>query len=291
MSTVHSRTDLLTTLGLAFALAIAGPAPASDHDDTPDLKDQGRHEARISDLHVFTHGDNLVIGLCSNPAIPVGATSYTFPAVLSFAINIDDKSEVRFDDASDFATYGGTIVRPGKIGPTHKLVVTFDATGRAEVKQIGGPKIKDLQFFAGLRDDPFIRGPRIGRNVGALVFEFPLASVARHGSTLLVWATSHLTDFDEPIADHAGRSLRSQFAENMELNFQPPKRHQSVLGLFPDVVIFDTTRPAQYPNGRLLTDDVVDLVGDARVLNTDAPFPSANDVPFLPDFPYLAPPH
>jgi hypothetical protein len=39
-----------------------------------------------------------------------------------------------------------------------------------------------------------------------------------------------------------------------------------------------------------LTDDVVDLVGDQRILGNDAPFPNENDVPFLNRFPYLAPP-
>ena len=45
-----------------------------------------------------------------------------------------------------------------------------------------------------------------------------------------------------------------------------------------------------FPNGRELTDDVVDLVGHAGTLANDAPFPTTNDVPFLDVFPYLAPP-
>jgi hypothetical protein len=56
-------------------------------------------------------------------------------------------------------------------------------------------------------------------------------------------------------------------------------------------MIYNTALPAVYPNGRALTDDVVDAVGDVRVLDNDSPFPSANDVPFLSAFPYLAPPH
>jgi hypothetical protein len=55
-------------------------------------------------------------------------------------------------------------------------------------------------------------------------------------------------------------------------------------------VIYDTALAASFPNGRELTDDVVDLVGDPRVLSNDDPFPSTNDVPFLGAFPYLAPP-
>ena len=58
-----------------------------------------------------------------------------------------------------------------------------------------------------------------------------------------------------------------------------------------DVMIFRTSQPTKYPNGRALEDDVVDLVGDLRVLSSDSPFPGTNDKPFLPHFPYLAEPH
>lgn len=61
--------------------------------------------------------------------------------------------------------------------------------------------------------------------------------------------------------------------------------------LAPDVILFDVLRPAAFPNGRDLTDDVVDLVGDPRPLSNDDPFPAENDVPFLDEFPYLAEPH
>ena len=75
------------------------------------------------------------------------------------------------------------------------------------------------------------------------------------------------------------------------LNDLHPSQHLAQLGLVPDVIILDPLRPIAFPNGRELADDVVDLVGDSRLLDTDAPFPSANDKPFLADFPYLAPPH
>jgi hypothetical protein len=79
--------------------------------------------------------------------------------------------------------------------------------------------------------------------------------------------------------------------EMLDLNKMPPREHRGTMGVAPDVLIFDTTRPAAFPNGRDLVDDVVDLVGDARLLANDSPHPSTNDVPFLLGFPYLAPPH
>ncbi|HXV77745.1 MAG TPA: DUF4331 family protein [Candidatus Polarisedimenticolaceae bacterium] len=150
-------------------------------------------------------------------------------------------------------------------------------------------------FFAGLRDDPFIRTPRAGRNVAAIVIEVPLDSIARDGGTWLVWATSQVEEMDGSHQEMAGRSLRSMFSEQNALNGLHPRDHLRVAGMRPDVMIFDTARAAAYPNGRALADDVVDLAcslgGECRVANADAPFPTTNDVAFLAEFPYLAPPH
>ena len=148
-----------------------------------------------------------------------------------------------------------------------------------------------LNFFAGLRDDPFIRGPRQGRNIASIVLEVPLASVAAKQSTLLIWATTTVDDFEGPFQDLVGRSLRSMMPENGVMNLVQPRHQFHQMGVPPDVMVFNTALPAAYPNGRALPDDVVDLVGDGRVLSNDGPFPSANDLPFLSDFPYLAPPH
>ena len=154
-----------------------------------------------------------------------------------------------------------------------------------QARQIG-----NVDFFAGLRDDPFIRGPRIGRNIAALVISTNLNRVVRGHRPLLLWATSSISGRPEPFQDLAGRSLRSMFVENDFMNTEPPRDHWRLHGVVPDVMIYDTSFPASFPNGRELADDVVDLVGHAGTLANDAPFPSANDVPFLADFPYLAPP-
>lgn len=87
-----------------------------------------------------------------------------------------------------------------------------------------------------------------------------------------------------------GRSIRSQLIEDDLLNTLQPSKHASILNVTPDVLIYNTSLPAAFPNERELTDDVVDLVGDPRILESDEPFPNENDVPFLDEFPYLAPP-
>jgi hypothetical protein len=227
-----------------------------------------------------------------NPAIPPSATTYVFPSDITFDINIDRSAAVSPSDPNGM---GGTILHSESIHEDVIFEINFGVDGQPHVKTKvkGGSNasVPILNFFTGLRDDPFIRGPRIGRNVASIVLEVPLHAVANRQSTLLIWATAAGEDADAPFQDLAGRSLRSMFPENNALNVIHPRRVERELHVPPDVMIYDTARPAAYPNGRALTDDVVDLVGDPRVLANDAPFPSTNDVPFLSTFPYLAPPH
>lgn len=280
---------------MAAALAMAGAAAtllASDHSDVPKIGEVPRQDANLTDLHAFVAGTNLVIALSSNPAIPPGAATYVFPSDVSFAIHIDNDSAV---DPLDPYRMGGTIVDPAQIMEDVIIRVRFDEEGTPSVHTIvrghDRPPVPIVNFFAGLRDDPFIRGPRQGRNIASIVVEVPLAAVATGQSTLLLWGTSKVEDFDGPFQDLAGRSLRSMMPENEPMNRMHVRQQQQLMGVQPDVMIFDTSRPAAYPNGRALTDDVVNLVGDPRVLNNDAPFPSTNDRPFLTGFPYLAEPH
>ena len=60
----------------------------------------------------------------------------------------------------------------------------------------------------------------------------------------------------------------------------------------PDTLTLDVTRADGYPNGRRPQDDVIDYV----LLNATNGFTgddgvTANDVPFLTDFPFFAPAH
>jgi Domain of unknown function (DUF4331) len=72
-----------------------------------------------------------------------------------------------------------------------------------------------------------------------------------------------------------------------------PEEAKRVAGtLLPDILRYDPTRPVAYPdNGRMLTDDVADpfmaILTNGKV-NEDKVGPHAD---FLPDFPYLGPPH
>src|SRR5262249_14374686 len=145
--------------------------------------------------------------------------------------------------------------------------------------------------------------PRNGRNVASVVLNMPLHLIAHSNHpTILVWATAQAPGETGQIADRAGRALRSMFPESQEVNNYINPASDFTLGLVPDVVIFDTPRPAAYPNGRALADDVVHYVCDRRLLANNGPGgsadacpasagPTTNDLPFLSTFPYLAPPH
>lgn len=69
----------------------------------------------------------------------------------------------------------------------------------------------------------------------------------------------------------------------------------------PDTIKVDLKQPSGFPNGRRLTDSVIDIElawifldlrkHDALTLTRLPLGPQANDVPFRSEFPYLAPPH
>lgn len=291
------RASVVCAAVLAWTTSV--PARAADHGDTPLLIQLGRHDARLTDLHVFTNGENLVLSLGTNPAIPVSATGYTFPSDLTLRIHVDRHSRVSFEDSEAVRLFGGTIENPEAVRSDLTFTVTFDEDGAPslDVRGLGRRARERIQFFAGLRDDPFINGLRSGRNVAAVVLEMPLADVRADGerdSTILVWAKSDVPNVDGHDDEHAGRNLRSQVAGNDDLNGMGPADHWMKMGVVPDVVIFDTSRPAGFPNGRLLTDDIIDMLGndgDPAVFgNPTAEAPTANDVSFLATFPYLAPP-
>ncbi|TDI49590.1 MAG: hypothetical protein E2P01_02980, partial [Acidobacteria bacterium] len=106
------------SIGVLFLVILAmvtPPLAASDHGDTPLLKEIGRHDARATDLYTFLRGDRIVFVVCLDPTIPPAATEYSFAPDLTVRIFIDRDSDVRFDDPDDLDTFGGTIVDPRRI--------------------------------------------------------------------------------------------------------------------------------------------------------------------------------
>lgn len=196
-----------------------------------------------------------------------------------------------------------------------------------------------VKTFAGLRDDPFIRTTATGKNIAAMALEMP-QSLFTHGrqKVLISWAASGYDAISGHFSDVAGGSFISMFEPEKNLiNTLHPSQHVAALeaaaqlsppvllpcqtpyqnGIVvapfntdcsesermlksPDVAIFDTTKPQSYPNGRALTDDVVDLIApyDPRVNGllynptngenvNGSTSPTVNDVPLSDTFPYF----
>ena len=277
-------------------LCIGVVTQAADHSDAPIAGAITRQDANIVDFHAFVVGNNLVMAISTNAAIPMSAKRYVFPTDVTFDINIDVDALV--DTSSDPLGDGGTVLDPESIQEDITFRVRFRDNGSANVHRIVDkvvqPDPQMVSLFAGLRDDPFIRFPRQGRNVAAIVLDVPLSSIPGDQDALLIWATSRVEEFEGKHQEIAGRALRSMFPEQNFLNSLHPKDH----GPRPEVVIYDISKPAAFPNGRALEDDVVDLAcslsGECRVFNMPdegSGGPTANDLPFLNHFPYLAPPH
>ncbi len=295
---------LFGTLGAA---AFGSVLYAADHGDTPQLIQMGRHDARLTDFHAWKQGSDFVMSLCTNPAIPATVTSYKFPEDLTLRMHIDNSSAVDFTQSTPDAP--GRIVTPEHVTANITLEFSADENGNMVLSPAGlsGQLLQHVRVFSGLRDDPFINGDatnvtpkpanRVGRNSACVVVQLPVADIqGPAGASLLTWATAKVPDISGPISEHAGRALRSQVNAFLSLNTLRPRAHFTELGLQPDVMIHNLNAPSGYPNGRLLTDDVIDLVEDTKGMpgnpfnNPDAQGATQNDVPFLADFPYLAPP-
>ena len=172
-------------------------------------------------------------------------------------------------------------------------------------------------------DDPFIFPRFFRRNIVGIVTTIPLASLGQQGGRgpILLWATTHRLGQ----IDHVGRSLRTQLPRFGYLNTKHPRDHvkaindvhdrptvmDDLLATFlspleahrhydsvPDVMVYDLSKPAKFPNGRALTDDVAQtLAGAGETLLVELAyaeskqFPRAttNDKPFRSTFPFLAP--
>ncbi len=244
-------------------------------------------------------------------------------AVLDFQLTFSPDGENSEASLAD-ARFDGI---PGKVNMVSEARRSRDGMRDVSAAKLWKPGAINVQI--GIFDDPFIF-PRFFRsNVVGLVTSIPLKNIRRpdgtaaSGGPILIWATTHGPDGKQ--SDHVGRSLRSQLPRFGYLNGLHPSQHvaaitrmhasptlfENVLTTFlapleahrhydgaPDVMIYDLRKPAKFPNGRWLEDDVVKILADAGETlllelsySESRQFPRAetNDKPFRKDFPYLAP--
>ena len=190
-------------------------------------------------------------------------------------------------------------------------------------------KAGGINVQAGVFDDPFVF-PRFFRgNAVGIVTSIPLSRLIRpdgqtvRGRPILLWATTHRPN--GKVSDHVGRSLRTQLPRFGYLNALHPSKHvaeimrvhdqpdllENGLATFlapleahrhydnaPDVMVFDLAKPAKFPNGRWLADDVAQTLADAGETllvelsyaeSRQVPRATTNDKEFRATFPYLAP--
>jgi hypothetical protein len=81
-------------------------------------------------------------------------------------------------------------------------------------------------------------------------------------------------------------------AETLERHgYAPDEATAAALTLLPDILRFDRTRPAHYPNGRVPTDDVFSARMAFMVHGQASPQAIRPHADLLPDFPFLGAPH
>jgi Domain of unknown function (DUF4331) len=157
------------------------------------------------------------------------------------------------------------------------------------------------------------------KNVFSIALQVPNDMLLAAGSKLGVWATVSMRRHDRLVqVDREGYPAINLFmdsldggndhneghpADDVEKYFEmltallqdhgysPDEARAAALVVLPDVLAFDTTRPATYPNGRLLTDDVFSarLAFLTHGTATTQPIGPHNDL--LAEFPFLGPPN
>ena len=280
---------------VTLTLALPSPAAASDHGDAPALiEGVTRREADLTDVYAFTQGDDIVLIIGFNAGLPRGTTSYLYPSDVRLRLHVDNDSPVAFGGTperdADLVTYGGTILDPKHVAEDITFSLSFDDNGDSSLRIQGLPKeAEDLVHWEdGTYDDPFIGANQNAqlRNVGALVLQMPLALVTggRSNATLLVWGDSSYDDWDGPRVDHMGRASWMAVTTT-NVNRWHPRHHFRETGKPPAVIIYDVSKPAGFPNGRRLADDVRHIIrGEPSATNR-----RCFEQPTV--FPYLAPPN
>ncbi|TWD50661.1 hypothetical protein FB480_10652 [Agrobacterium vitis] len=328
ISPVPWRQGVLAGLIMA-CLGWANIANASDHADPSNLMGP---ESNITDLFFFPDGDRLVLifnvrrALSTKP--PYDLTPYTYE------VNLDLTTPVSFDNSADVARYGGTVTAPAKLHADAKVRIRLNNDAGLDLIDYEGlQNTADIRTSFGVRDDPFNFPRFYGVNTISMVMSLPRSAFPAGQKTFILWGT---TAKDGMQIDHVGRSIRTQLPRFGFLNTIAPNQQLPALiehsmrtnDLYnflkgnkqwwsgaladlmetsfllrkydnqPDVMIYTDQFKVGYPNGRLLTDDVVAqtcatgdcLLMDLSFIEGGFPRSTTNDKPFLSEFPYLAEP-
>ncbi len=314
---------------LAFFLMAPLAALASDHADPLEMTDPN---GNLTDLFFFPKGDQYILivdvhlKLTSPKPYDLGPYEYK--------VNFDLTSPLAFTSDEDRHRYGGTITTPDKIHPDASITIHLNNDATVKSLSFNGLNNTDkIRTYTGVRDDPFIFPRFFKVNVIGMVMSIPKDAFPVEQHDFMLWATSNKDGVE---LDHDGRSIRTQLPRFSEINTSPPNEHVKLLmerketvdniynflknkkewysrgladliqtsflirkyDLVPDVMIYTDRFPVGYPNGRVLTDDVVAqtcafgdcLLQEISYIEGGYPRATENDKRFLDDWPYLADP-
>ncbi|BDU39175.1 hypothetical protein [Vibrio nigripulchritudo] len=306
---------LLRLIVIAVIAPLSFQVMASDHRSPLDPPEIWREEARLTDLFFWKEEDHYIMALTFFR--DVDRTENPDFSELTYYIHWDLDADVKFDSEFDNMLYGGTVENSENI--KEDATISFKMNDDLTLKSWESEGLKNregIEVFTGLRADPFIFPLTKGYNVMGFVVKIPVSSFPEDQRIFTLWANSILGDSHPHQVDHAGRALRTFQPRMQKLNFLPPHLHvewiktqptysnSNTEGIrpfdyHPDVVIYDSSRPAKYPNGRYIEDDLIPTLCEASdcvtyertIIFGGWPRRTTPFKPFLSDFPYLAEPY
>ena len=249
-------------------------------------------------------------------------TDGDFEAEIAFHMlftNLDDGGQA----ATLYRATGAAAQDSGPVGEAIIQGAPVSFTPEARITTEG-----QYRFYAGLRSEPFFADPIgfqnnmqwtgrdfwAGKNVFGLVLEVPNSELGPNPK-IGVWGRTMTPVQGTPTAvNQMGRPGNNVFRQGADTNATPPAQQRErffsqyvamfesfgyseskaitfALEWLPDILPYDYTSAAGYPNGRKLADDIVDeavsLITRGRITN-DLVQPHTD---YLTEFPYLGLPY
>ncbi|WP_433519285.1 DUF4331 family protein [Nonomuraea sp. CA-143628] len=300
----------------------------SDHLDAPGMKPpHGDARIDITDIFAFRQPggqDRSVLAMCVNPLAPTMGERFHPRAV--YNLHLDTNGDA-VADLTFAVTFSGEAEQTARVKLDGEVLfagapVCFGPRAQASTEG-------DYRFFAGIRSDPFffdLEGFKAGmaftgadffadKNVFAIVLEVPnslfLEQPVGYWTTVLLEGTQVermgrplmnivFTKDDDKNAynagapaddrrDHTGKIVAALLGAGG--GYTEHEATEVAGQLLPDLLSYDCTEPAGYPNGRQFADDIVD---EQLAILTKGSAPSQGIKPHgdtLTVFPYLGAPH
>jgi uncharacterized protein DUF4331 len=184
------------------------------------------------------------------------------------------------------------------------------------------------RFYTGIRSEPFFADPTgffnnlqwsgqdfwAGKNVFSIVLDVPNSALGTHPQIGIWGRTMALVDGTPTSVNQMGRPGNKALRQGADTNSTPPTQQRErffsqyvemfqkfgcteaeaarlSLEWLPDILPYNYTSTAGYPNGRKLTDDIADNLVEIITqgkMKDDLVYPHTD---YLAEFPYLGMPH